>query len=366
MDLYRLLGLERDASADEVERAYRRLARRHHPGVNPGDRLAEELYRQIQQAHTVLGDLERRRAYDRGADRAPVADVEATVSFEGFDFSAVAEGPVAATFSELFADVFQDAARERATPSQGLDIELTFGLSFKDAVRGGDFPMSVVRQERCAACAGDGRLARPPAACPVCAGQGSQRWARGHMVFQKACDACEGSGRLAVQPCRACGGVGTQARGDVVTLAIPPGVEPGARLAVPGRGHAGARGGPAGDLYITLEVASHEVFRRDGRDLHLTLPVAVHEAALGARVNVPTLDGPVTLRVPAGTRAGQRLRIRGRGVPSATGAADESAGNLVVEVSIVLPQIRDERSKALLREFGELNNEDVRAHLFGD
>ncbi len=363
MDLYRLLGLTRDASSDEVERAYRRLARRHHPGINPGDRVAEELFRQIQQAYTVLSDFEQRRAYDRGLGRAP-AGADTAVSFEGFDFSAPADGGLAATFSELFADVFQDAARERTTPTEGPSIETTIRLSFKDAVKGGEFPISVVRRDRCTSCGGDGRLARTPVACPVCAGQGARRWARGHMVFQRTCEACEGSGRLAVQPCRVCGGAGTQPRADVVTIAVPPGIETGARLAVPGRGHAGARGGPAGDLYATVEVAPHPFFRRVGRDVHVSLPIAVHEAALGARVSVPTLDGPVSLRVPAGTRAGQRLRIRGRGVPPPAGSPEAAAGDLIAEVMIVLPEIRDERSKALLREFGEIHRGDVRAHLF--
>ena len=366
MDLYRLLGLDRSATSDEVERAYRRLARRHHPGINPGDRLAAELFRQIQQAYTVLGDLERRRAYDRGQGRAPAAEVEASVSFEGFDFSAPAAEHVAATFSELFADVFQEAARERTAPSQGADLQTSLSLSFKDAVTGGEFPISIARRERCPACGGDGRLARPPAECPACAGQGTRRWARGHMVFQKTCEVCDGSGRLAVQPCRSCGGAGTHGRAEVVTLRVPPGIDAGARVAVPGKGHVGARGGPAGDLYVTVEVVPHAVFRRVGRDLHLTLPVAVHEAALGARVNVPTLDGPASLRVPPGTRSGQRLRIRGRGVPAAPGAGDDTAGDLVAEISLVLPQVRDERSKALFRQLGELNPEDVRAHLFDD
>src|SRR5512145_1780513 len=153
MDLYGLLGLSRAASADEIERAYRRLARRYHPGINPGDRVAEEMYRQIQHAYGVLGDLDRRREYDRGAGRGAV-HLEAAVSFQGFDFSAPAEGPLAATFSELFADVFQDAAREATTPSRGLDIESVLELSFVDAVRGGHFPLSIVRQERCPMCGG--------------------------------------------------------------------------------------------------------------------------------------------------------------------------------------------------------------------
>ena len=360
MDLYSLLGLSRAASADEIERAYRRLARRYHPGVNPGDRVAEEMYRQIQHAYAVLADLERRREYDRGATRAQ-APVEAAVSFEGFDFSAPAEGPLAATFAELFAGVFHQAAREATTPSRGGDLEVTLSLSFIDAVGGGKFPLSVLRQERCQACGGDGRVARAAIACPPCGGQGARRFARGHMVFTTPCERCAGSGRLTTQACRACTGVGLQSRSEVVTIALPPGIERGARVAVPGRGHAGARGGPSGDLYVTVDVGEHPFLRRVGRDLHLTLPLAVHEAALGARVDVPALNGPVRLRIPPGTSSGRRLRVQGHGVPSANGA---EPGDLIVETQIVLPPIRDERSRELLKEFGRLNEVDVRRELF--
>jgi molecular chaperone DnaJ len=362
MDLYDLLGVGRAATAGEIERAYRRLARRYHPGINPGDRVAEEMFRQIQRAYAILVDMEQRRDYDRGAGPAPVEALTASVSFEGFDFSAPAEGPLAATFSELFADVFQDAAREAIAPSRGAMLEATLRLPFADAVRGGRFPLSIVRQERCGACAGDGRIPRPAVACPACGGTGSLRWARGHMVFTKPCATCDGSGRMTSQMCRTCAGAGLAPRSEVVTVSVPPGIDEGARVAVPGRGHAGARGGPAGDLYVTIEVAPHPVLRREGRDLHLTLPVAVHEAALGAKVDVPALDGTVRLKVPPNTRSGQRLRVRGAGVPATVGAP----GDLIAEVQIVLPPVKDERSRELLREFSRLNDVDVRRHLFSD
>jgi len=367
VDLYALLGVTRAASAADIERAYRRLARRYHPGINPGDRAAEEMYRRIQDAFDILGDLDRRQDYDRGANRSAALDVpgEVRVSFEGFDFSSAAEGPLAATFTELFADVFQDAAREATTPTRGADLELSATVSFRDAVLGGAVPLSITRQDRCAACGGDGRVPRPPVMCPMCAGSGSRRWVRGHLVFTGACEACGGTGRLDVQPCRTCQGAGIHARGEVVTLVLRPGTSDGDRLAVPGRGNAGARGGPAGDLYINLTVAPHPHFRRAGRDLELTLPVAVHEAALGVKLDVPTLADPVRLRIPPGTPSGRRLRIRGCGVPAPPGG-DGEAGDLVVEIQIVLPVVRDERSKELLREFGRLNETDVRGHLFGD
>jgi molecular chaperone DnaJ len=362
MDLYGLLGVSRAASAVEIERAYRRLARRYHPGVNPGDRVAHQMYERIGHAYSVLVDPERRQQYDRVGQVAAAPD-EAPVFFEGFDFSAPAEGPVAATFSELFADVFRQAAHQATNPSRGVSLEATLRLSFEDAVRGGSFPLSIVRQDRCASCGGDGRVARPPVVCPTCGGRGANRWVRGHMVFTRACDGCGGSGRLVTEPCRPCGGAGVQGRSEVVTVPVPPGVESGARMAVPGRGHAGAGGGQPGDLYVTVDVAEHPHFRRVGRDLHLTLPVAIHEAVLGARVDVPTLDGPVRLRIPPGTASGQRLRLRGRGVPPVAGVAAE-AGDLIVELQIVLPPVRDERSRELLREFGRLNDTDVRAGLF--
>ena len=362
MDLYALLGIARTASSAEIERAFRRLARRYHPGVNPGDRVSEAMYQQIQEAYAVLADVTRRREYDRGVRGEPV--VEATITFEGFDFEAPAEGPRAATFSELFADVFQQAAQEATTPSRGTDVEADLQISFRDAVRGADVPLSVTRQERCGGCAGRGRVVRPAVSCPACGGSGSRRWARGHLVFTKACEVCAGHGRIDTETCRTCAGVGTSSRTEVLTLSIPAGIAAGARIAVPGHGHAGARGGPAGDLYVTIDVGPHPFLRRDGRDLHVTLPVAVHEAALGARVDVPTLDGSVRLRVPPGAASGQRLRVRGQGVGLGPDRSDVEAGDLVVEVQIVLPRELDEESRSLLQEFGRRNSDDVRRALF--
>jgi molecular chaperone DnaJ len=363
MDLYSVLGVSRTATSAEIDRAFRRLARRYHPGVNPGDRVSEAMYAQIAEAHAVLMDAARRREYDRGTTNGG-AVLESSITFEGFDFTAAAEGPRAATFSELFSDVFRQAAEEAAAPSRGADLEQDIQISFRDAARGAEMALSVTRQERCAACRGHGHVTRPPVMCPSCGGAGSRRWARGHLVFTKDCEPCAGRGRIEVDRCRACGGVGTTGRTEVVSLTIPAGIEDGDRIAVPGRGHAGARGGPAGDLYVTVRVAPHAFWRRQGRDLFLTVPVAVHEAALGARIEVPTLDGRTRLRIPPGTASGQRLRLKGQGIgaPGGTRAAD--AGDLVIEIQIVLPASLDAASRALLEEFGRRNTEDVRRHLF--
>jgi molecular chaperone DnaJ len=363
MDLYARLGVTRAASAADIDRAYRRLARRYHPGVNPGDQAAADLYRQLQEAYAVLADADRRGEYDRGARAAtPVEAVRATIAFEGFDFSGAAEGPVAATFAELFADVFQDAAREATTPTRGADLELTARVSFLEAAEGAEVRLSVTRQDRCSTCAGHGCVARAPGVCPECRGAGTRRWTRGHMVFTRECDACASRGQVTSEPCRACGGAGVTARTEVLTLRLPAGIESGARVAVPGRGHAGARGGPAGDLYVRIDVDPHPHFRRVGRDVHLLLPLAIHEALLGARVDVPTpTGGRARLKVPSGTAAGQQFRVRGQGL---AGPGDAAPGDLVVTITIDVPTEIDERSRELVREFGRRNTGDVRRHLF--
>jgi molecular chaperone DnaJ len=363
MDFYALLGLGRTATAAEIERAHRRMARRYHPGVNPGDRVAEQMYRGIQEAYGVLVDAERRREYDRGGPSAArdAIRTETVVAFEGFDFSASADDARAATFSELFADVFQSAAREATAPSRGADLELTVQLSFVAAARGTEFPVSLTRQERCGSCAGAGLIEHHARACEACGGAGVRRWARGHMVFTKPCEPCGGGGRLATVPCRTCHGAGVHTRTEVLTLTVPAGVTGGSRMAVPGRGHAGARGGPAGDLYVNIEVAAHPFFRRIGNDLHVTVPVAVHEAALGADIRVPTLEGPAVLHVPPGTVSGARLHLEGAGIVDPSSRA---AGDVVVDVQLVLPSEMDAQSKELLRAFGARNRADVRERFF--
>jgi molecular chaperone DnaJ len=364
MDLYALLGVARSASDADIERAYRRLARRYHPGINPGDRVAEQAFARIQAAYRVLTDAERRREYDRVGRPEPPA--EATVAFEGFDFSAPADGARAATFSELFADVFQRAAIEATSPTAGGDIDVTARVSFLDALRGTETPVSVTRQVWCTTCGGHGRIGRRAAACQACGGDGQRRWARGHMLFSRTCEHCGGSGQTSSEPCRACRGAGLMTRTEVVQVRVPAGIASGTRIALPGRGHAGIAGSRPGDLYVTVEVGEHPYFRREGRDVHVTLPIGVHEAALGAVVDVPTPGGPVKMRVPAGTPAGARLRLREHGVGS-SGASDRPGGDLVVEVQVVLPPALDAESQHLLRAFGKRHDMDAaRRAFYGD
>ncbi|MGH9349288.1 MAG: DnaJ C-terminal domain-containing protein, partial [Vicinamibacterales bacterium] len=191
----------------------------------------------------------------------------------------------------------------------------------------------------------------------MCQGSGTVRSVRGHMIFSKTCQACGGSGRPRPRPCDPCGGTGQETRTERVMVRIPAGVADGERMRIAGKGNAGLRGGPAGDLYITVQVTPHELFRREGDDVHMVVPIAIHEAALGARVDILTPDGPAKLRVPPGTQSGQRFRLRERGAPS---MRDGRRGDLVVEARLMLPRLLDERSKELLREFGKINGENVR------
>jgi molecular chaperone DnaJ len=358
MDYYVILGLRPGANEGEIKRAYRRLARRYHPDINPGDQAAEALFRRIVEAYETLVDPQRRRLYDTGA---PVASAdEAHLSFDGFDFSVVTDTRTSATFSELFADVFQrSAGLDDTRPQAGADLHASVSLSFEEAVRGAERQLTVTRQVACATCQGRGIVRTVGGQCVPCHGTGSIRWTRGHMVFSRACTACGGTGLRGELTCTSCAGQGATARTERVTVRIPAGIGDGARLRVPGKGHAGRNGGRAGELVLAVNVIAHPLFQRQGDDLLLKVPIAIHEATLGAKVDVPTPDGTTRLRVPPGTQAGQRFRLRGRGV---TGP-DGRVGDLVVEITVVVPQLRDERSKELMREFAQLNPENVRNDL---
>jgi len=358
MDFYLILGLERAATLGDVKRAYRRLARRFHPDINPGDRTAAAHFRQIAEAYETLSDPDRRRRYDTTGPAGPSLQA-ATFGFEGFDFSASVNGAAAPTFGDLLADVLQQR-RAETTPQRGADLHQTITLSFEDAMRGGERRLTVTRHEHCRTCHGTGHLQMEESRCLQCHGAGVVKSARGHMVFSKPCGLCHGTGRQAETRCHTCSGHRTAIRTEPLTIGVPGGLADGARIRVPGMGHAGGGPGEHGDLYITVRVEPHQLFRREGDDLHLVVPVAVHEAALGAKIEVPSLEGHARLRVPPGTQSGQRFRLRERGVPS---PVDQRRGDLVVEVRLVLPRLLDERSKELLREFGRINADDVRRDL---
>ena len=360
MDLYAVLGLAPGASSADIKRAYRRLSRRYHPGINPGDRAAEALFRRIAEAFETLTDPARRQQYDAGGKAPANSSGVESFEFTGFDFSVTAQGAQAATFTELFAEVLHPVGpADAGRPEPGADLHATLTVTFLESMRGVQRQVVVTRQDVCYACRGTGSVATPEGRCPHCHATGHVRWARGHMVFAKACAACAGTGRQRHQRCGACGAHGRGVRTEGIVVNVPPGTFDGTRMRIAGKGHAGHHGGSTGDLYVMVHVAPHPLFRREGDDLHIEVPVAVHEAVLGARIEVPSLDGPFRLTLPPGTQAGRTFRVSGRGAPT----VDGERGDLIVHARLVLPPDVDERSRELMREFGRRNNDNVRKDL---
>ena len=344
MDLYELLGIEREASEAEVRRAYQKRARVLHPHLNPGDPEAAQRFSEVAAAFGVLSDPSRRAAYDRG-ERPEVARAAAQGSFEGFDFSAAVRVERVG-FREIFDAVLQPAASAQGV--RGEDLEQRTRLLFEEALRGGERRLSIERYEPCPACRGAGELAAVPLPCPRCSGTGQMRGRRGHMLFSRRCGACDGTGALRRRGCAPCDGAGRVPGGERLDVRIPAGARSGSAVRLPGCGHAGLRGGPPGDLVLHIDVEDHPVFRREGDDLQCTVPVSIVEAALGGHVEVATPDGPVTIELPAGTQAGQRFRLRKRGMPR---LGDGVRGDLYAEVRVSVPTVTDDEGRALLQAF---------------
>lgn len=358
MDLYIVLGVTPDATESEIKRAYRRLARRYHPDINPGDQMAEARFKQVLSAYETLIDRERRTRYDSG-DPHHEPHESRKGAFEGFDFSSRGVD-YSASFGDLFAEVLLEHGERSPEPERGADLHQEVQLSFRQALVGIEQTLVITRRESCRTCSGAGFARMGSGPCSMCQGTGAVRSARGHMVFSRSCGACGGTGQQRPRPCHTCNGVGQVTRPESVTVLIPPGIAKGDRVRVPGKGNAGLRGGPTGDLYVAVQVASHPLFRREGDDVHVVVPISIDEAALGARIEVPSPEGGAKVRVPPGTQSGQRFRLRERGAAPARGGR---RGDLVVEVRLMLPTLLDERSKELLREFGRINGESVRRHL---
>ena len=312
MDFYVILGVGPNASTAEIKRAYRRLSRRYHPGVNPGDRTAEEAFTRIVQAYEVLMDPGRRQRYDAGERTEPSS--APGPQFMEFDFSVRAHGPQASTFSELFAEILHPTPTDDVRPETGADLHAALTIPFETQLTGDERQVMVTRQVQCAACGGAGRRQTAEARCLKCEGRGTTRWTRGHMVFSKPCITCDGTGRRRSDVCAVCAGHGLAVRSEALPVRVPPGIDDGTRLHLQGLGHAGRNGGAKGDLYVTVHVIPHPFFTRQGDDLHCTLPIAIHEAVLGARVDGPGLDGafrrPAAIPGISSSRCGSCCRRR--------------------------------------------------------
>lgn len=360
-DYYEVLGLKRGASAAQVRQAYRKLARKYHPDLNPGDKRAEERFKQIQGAYDVLSDDRKRKAYDQFGTTEPFgpgAGPGPGFDFSGFDFGGAPGGRegFGSAFRDLFSQFFSGAQAAQAQPEPGSELEYHVEISFWDSIRGCVRKMTVSRLERCGSCDGKGSTGAP-APCMQCHGSGRVTQTTGMMRFEVPCKACGGSGR-AVVACRACKGEGRVTKSETLEIRIPAGVSTGSRVRVAGKGNAGLRGGAPGDLFIITRVATHPHFERQGDDVRSVVPVTVTEAALGAKIEVPTIDGRALLKIPPGTQSGQKFRLREKGAPSLkTGRR----GDQIVEVQVVVPRVVDERSKEILRELARLNPDNPRS-----
>jgi molecular chaperone DnaJ len=370
-DYYGLLGVSKGASLPEIKKAYRKLARKYHPDLNPGDKSAEAKFKEIQEAYSVLSDPKKRSQYDQfgfvgeappgagpgGAGPAP--------GFEGFDFSDYGSS----TFRDFFENLFGGAGARAATGREagverGEDLHYSMKVGFEDGIRGVQAKLRLNRLVPCAACGGGGYVSkRGQAPCPVCGGSGRSHMQRGFMKFSGTCPACGGTGKARGEACPACNGQGVVQKSELLTVRIPAGVDTGSKVRIPGRGNAGRSGGPPGDLYISIEVAPHAVFRREGSNISLKVPVTVPEATLGAKIDVPTLWGKTTIRVPPGTKSGQKFRIRGEGAPV---PGKKVRGDEFVEVFIVPPPFGDQRVRELMKELERLSGPNPRENMGGN
>ena len=369
-DYYAALGVAKDASQAEIKKAYRKLARQHHPDANKGDSASEEKFKEISEAYDVLSDETKRKEYDEaralfgaGGFRVPRGGGNGQgVPFDLGDLFGGGGG--GGGLGDIFGTIFGGAAgrgRGATAARRGGDLEAEVTLSFTDAADGVTVPLQLSTPSSCPTCHGSG--AKPGTStrvCPSCTGTGSQSRNAGGFAFAEPCRECRGRGLLVDDPCSTCAGTGQAISTRTLRARIPAGVKDGQHIRLAGKGSPGARGGPAGDLIVTVHVRPHEVFGRKGDNLTLALPVTFPEAALGATVRVPTLGGaPVTVKIPAGTTNGRTLRVRGKGLPR----RDGTRGDLLVTVEVTVPKTLTDEARAALSSYADAQHDDPRAHL---
>ncbi len=342
-DYYEVLGVSREATPEEVKKAYRRLAHQYHPDKNPGDKQAEDRFKEIGEAYEVLSNAEKRESYDRYGPGGP-RGAEGFGGFEGFG----------SVFDDLFEGFFGGGPRARQAAYRGADLRYNLEIGFTEAVEGAQREIVIPRLELCPHCKGTG--AKPgtqPTTCRACRGSGQVRYSQGFLTISQPCGRCGGQGRVLESPCATCRGQGQVRAERTVTVKIPPGVETGTRLKLSGEGESGLRGGPPGDLYVVLTVQDHPLFARQGDDLLCDIPISFVQAALGAELEIPTLAGAARVKIPPGTQTGTEFRLRGKGVPNVRGYG---RGDLVVRVLVEVPTRLTGRQREVLEEYARMEN----------
>jgi molecular chaperone DnaJ len=370
-DLYQILGVGKKASQEEIKKAYKKLARKYHPDLNPGDKKAEDQFKKVSNAYSILSDSKKRTQYDQygtifGEGQPPPGPGgSVNFDFNGFDFSNLGGSSFGDIFSDLFGG-FRGGKKERTSrenrrvPERGQDLIYPINISFMDAIRGISPEIRITRNLTCTVCSGVGYAPNSGTTeCPECKGTGQVNRARGYMRFSSLCNVCNGEGVLH-SPCSGCAGRGVIPKEETIRVNIPAGVDSGSKVRVAGKGHGGSNGGPSGDIYLTVNVAPHPIFTREGDNIKLNVPITVTEAALGSKIEVPTVEGSSNMKIPPGTQSGQIFRLREKGAPSLRGG---SRGDQLVEVKVVVPPVRDERSKEILRELDKLNPSNPREQL---
>jgi molecular chaperone DnaJ len=360
-DYYEVLGVDRSAGEEEIKRAYRKLAVKHHPDKNPGDKSAEEKFKELGEAYEALSDPQKRAAYDQYGHAAFDARTRAGGGFRSGGFHDPFEifrevfggGGGGSIFDELFGGERSDPTG----PQRGADLRYDMEITFQEAVMGCEKDVPVTKLDTCDSCRGSG--AEPGSStktCSTCGGRGQVISSRGIFSIAQTCPRCQGAGRVIEKPCRACHGAGRRERTSKIRIRIPPGVDTGSRLRSAGNGEGGVRGGPSGNLYVVLHVAPHDIFQRDGDDLICEVPISFVQAALGSEIQVPTLAGKANIKIPAGTQSGTVFRLKGKGIPNVQGYG---VGDLHVRVYVEVPTHLNAAQRARLEEFAGLCDPNV-------
>jgi molecular chaperone DnaJ len=348
-DFYEVLSVSKDASEQELKTAYRKLAMQYHPDRNPDNPAAEAKFKECSEAYSVLSDSEKRAAYDRYGHAAFQGGAGGGNPFQGGGFGGQDVGDI---FGDIFGEMFNMGGNRKTSRVQrGRDLRYDMGLAFEEAVFGVEKEITVKRQEVCEDCNGSGAAkGKQAATCPQCKGAGQMRFQQGFFSVARTCPQCGGTGTVITDPCRTCGGRTVTDREHKLLVKVPAGVEEGTRIRYQGEGDAGKFGGPAGDLYVVLSVKKHKFFERDGDDLHCVMPVSFPQAALGTELEIETLEGPETIRIPEGTQSGKAFRLRGKGVPHLN---ERGKGDLIVEVRVETPAKLTRQQRDLLKQLGE-------------